>query len=77
MIVPYGYQADASGLLVEHEGEQRVIAAVMKAKAEGLSQRKIVAKLRALGARGPRRVAQAGDHEGHDLNFLPPVALVR
>lgn len=47
--VPFGFHADDEGNLHEHEGEQKVIQAALKAKADGLSQRAIVAELKAKG----------------------------
>lgn len=47
--VPFGFYADPDGTLHEHEGEQEVIRAALEAKADGLSQRAIVAELKARG----------------------------
>lgn len=46
---PYGFTADEDGRLVEDAGEQRVIAEVVAAKARGLSERAIVARLKTKG----------------------------
>ena len=44
--VPYGYQLDADGVhLVEHEGEQRVLASARRLRAAGLSLRAVSAEL--------------------------------
>lgn len=55
---PYGYRVEA-GRLVEHEGEQLVIAAVRAARAEGLSLREIAEVMEAEGmlSRTGRRFA--------------------
>ena len=48
---PYGFRADAEGRLQRAPREQKVIAAVLKAKADGLSERRIMALLHAKGFR--------------------------
>lgn len=54
--VPYGYQLAADGVhLVEHAGEQEVLAAIRELRAAGLSLRAVVAEL---GKRG--MVARSG-----------------
>ncbi|MBL4847495.1 MAG: recombinase family protein [Planctomycetes bacterium] len=58
--VPFGKRATADGLLVDDEGEQAVIAAVLAARARGLSQRKIVAELKARGLVSPRSTKALG-----------------
>ncbi len=47
--VPYGFTADAAGLLEAHAGEQAVIAQVRALRAAGLSLRAVVAELARAG----------------------------
>lgn len=50
--VPYGYTADASGILAPHPGEAATIARIRALHASGTSHRAIVATLVAEGTRG-------------------------
>lgn len=52
--VPYGYRI-SNGLMVEHEGEQRILSAVLKMSARGLTLRQICEFLSKIGVPTKRR----------------------
>jgi len=52
--VPFGFRADSAGKLHDDPTERAVIAQVTELRRAGLSQRKIVAQLRAVGTVSPR-----------------------
>lgn len=52
--VPYGYRM-SNGLIVEYEGEQRILSAVLKMSAQGLTLRQICEFLSKIGVPTKRR----------------------
>lgn len=64
-IVPYGYDATPEGLLVENEGEQRVVSRMIELRNGGLTYRAVAHALAREGilARGERPFATSSVHK--------------